>query len=906
MATYLFSALPANQTFTNFQPTDVINFNNDVINASSALFTTNAAGDAVLTINAKNFTFAGLTINQLKGQNFVFSNGGIIQIGTTASETLTSSQFSDYINGLTGIDTVSYQTAQSAVVVNLTTTTAQSTYGGGIDTLVGIENVTGSSYDDNLTGNAAANTIDGGSGADVMNGGNGNDIYIVDNNLDSIIEAAGLGTGTDTIRTNIDYTISNNIENLIMLANATNANGNALANVITGNGKNNMINGGAGIDLMIGLGGDDIYIVDNAADVTDESSVGSGGKDTVFSSVSYTLANNVEELKLLFTGNLNGTGNSGDNTIYGNNGNNVIDGLGGNDTVSYQYGATRGVTVNLTLTTAQNTVGAGSDTLINIENITGSAFNDTLSGDANANKINGGDGNDTIVGGGGNDTLIGGNGDDLYILSSPVGLTLVESGGQGTDTIRTDVTFNLSNSTSFSNIENLTLTGTNAINGTGNSAANIIIGNSATNILFGGNGNDTLNGGAGVDLLSGGAGNDIYIVDDTADEISENASDGTDTVQSSVAYVLQTNIENLTLTGAAAINGTGNEIDNTITGNNATNSLFGGAGLDKLFGGLGNDTLDGGTGSDVMTGGDGNDIYYVDNTSDNIVEGTKIVNNVAVQEGVDTVNSTVTYKIVSPNVENLTLIGTSSINGTGTDLNNTIIGNTANNILSGAGGNDVIRGQEGNDTIDGGKGADTMYGGIGNDTFTVDDAGDRVFENASEGLDTVLSSVSFTLGVNVDNLTLTATATANGTGNADANKLIGNAVANVLRGMDGDDFLDGGAGTDTLTGGLGKDVFFFTAVSDTRPTTPDVITDFTTGDDQINIANLHSAALQLTFLATKGTDFSGTAGEVRYAASGAISADTTVSVDLNGDSNADFAIVLTGFSGNMTAADFVF
>jgi Ca2+-binding RTX toxin-like protein len=122
------------------------------------------------------------------------------------------------------------------------------------------------------------------------------------------------------------------------------------------------------------------------------------------------------------------------------------------------------------------------------------AFNDTLTGDTNANKLDGGLGNDLLNGGGGNDTLVGGFGDDTYVVASTTGYTVMENGGQGTDTVQTNVTYNLSALASLANIENLTLTGTDAINGTGNSANNTIIGNAAVNSLIGANGNDVLDG----------------------------------------------------------------------------------------------------------------------------------------------------------------------------------------------------------------------------------------------------------------------------------------------------------------------------------------------------------------------------------------------------------------------------
>jgi Ca2+-binding RTX toxin-like protein len=257
---------------------------------------------------------------------------------------------------------------------------------------------------------------------------------------------------------------------------------------------------------------------------------------------------------------------------------------------------------------------------------------------------------------------------------------ITENANEGTDTIQSSVTYTIA---SLPNIENLTLTGSSVINGTGNAANNILTGNTANNTLNGGDGNDTLNGGTGVDALIGGLGNDIYQVDSTTDVITENANEGTDTIQSSVTYTIASlpNIENLTLTGSSAINGMGNAANNILTGNTVNNTLNGGTGVDTLIGGL------------------GNDIYQVDSTTDVITENAS--------EGTDTIQSSVTYTIASlPNIEKLTLTGSSVINGTGNAANNILTGNTANNTLNGGAGNDTLIGGAGKDTLTGGTGTD--------------------------------------------------------------------------------------------------------------------------------------------------------------------------------------------------------
>src|SRR5690348_6796258 len=163
--------------------------------------------------------------------------------------------------------------------------------------------------------------------------------------------------------------------------------------------------------------------------------------------------------------------------------------------------------------------------------------------------------------------MFGGTGNDTYIVDNNLDF-LVENPGEGTDTVLSSLTRQL-----VANFENLTLTGADAINGLGNSLDNVIIGNSNVNWLYGFDGNDTLDGGAGADKMFGGTGNDTYIVDNNLDFLVENPGEGTDTVLSSLTRQLVANFENLTLTGADAINGLGNSLDNVIIGNSNVNWL---------------------------------------------------------------------------------------------------------------------------------------------------------------------------------------------------------------------------------------------------------------------------------------------------------------------------------------------
>lgn len=823
----------------------------------------------------------------------------------------------------------------------------------------------GGRWNDVLVGNGGNDTLDGGAGADHMVGGTGDDIYIVDNAGDTIVESAN--EGTDLIRSSASYTLGAHLENLTLIGGQDlNATGNELDNVLVGNTGDNVLDGGAGNDAMSGGDGDDTYIVNSTGDSVTE--LAGEGTDLVRSSISYTLGAHLENLTLTGGGTIDGTGNELSNVIIGNGANNVLSGCDGDDVLiggggadalyggngfdiaSYES-ATSGVLAH-TDDYNQNIGEAAGDTYFSIEGLRGSAFDDQLIIVANGGKAWGGDGNDAITGvgsglelhgeagadliyadngndllyggsgddeliayggsdlldgGSGADWMVGGSGNDTYVVDD-AGDTVVEYSGGGTDTVQSSITYSLG-----SHVENLTLTGSDAINGTGNSLNNILTGNSAANVLVGSDGNDTLDGMGGADTLIGGTGNDTYVVDDLGDTISEGSGEGTDLVRASINYTLGANLENLTLIDSGAINGTGNGLDNVITGNAANNILSGGSGNDTLNGGDGDDTLigglgsdahnggagfdyvtyegassgvyahtgapgsntgeaagdtydsieglrgtafadeliletvsgsvhggdgddyisfvgnhgelhgddgndslhaddgddelyggagnddviayggndflDGGSGVDWMVGGTGNDTYVVDDTSDSVIEYSG--------EGTDLVLASVTHALAD-HVENLTLTGSAAINGTGNGLNNVLIGNAAANVLSGG---------DGNDTLDGGAGADTMAGGTGNDTYHVDNAGDVVVEATSEGTDQVIASINYTLGNNVENLTLVGASALTGTGNSLNNTIIGNEYANTLNGGGGNDWLDGGVGADTLVGGSGNDTY---------------------------------------------------------------------------------------------------
>ncbi|MFB9244128.1 putative Ig domain-containing protein [Massilia antarctica] len=365
------------------------------------------------------------------------------------------------------------------------------------DLVVSVKNLT-------LTGTAGADQLNGGAGNDILNGLDGND-------------------------------------------------------KLNGGGGNDTMDGGLGTDTMTGGAGDDVYVFDLAADVAVEAA--NEGNDTVKSSVSTVLGNNIEALTLTGTAPLNATGNALNNVLTGNSGDNTLDG------------------------------GSGAD------------------------------------------ILNGGSGNDLYIVDN-VGDIVNEGNYVGVDTVQTGLNYDLG-----PYLDNLTLTGSLAVDGKGNAGNNVIKGNANNNVL---------DGGSGADALSGGAGNDTYIVDNASDTVVELANEGIDTVKSGVSSTLSANIEALFLTGVNGISGTGNALNNLLVGNGANNVLNGdagddllqgGAGLDTLTDTLGNNLLDGGAGNDTLTagvgremliGGAGNDVILTGDGADIIAfnrgDGQDVVN----------------------------------------------------------------------------------------------------------------------------------------------------------------------------------------------------------------------------------------------------------------------------------------
>ncbi len=498
------------------------------------------------------------------------------------------------------------------------------------DTVTGTaaaDTILGGLGNDHVDGGDGRDSLDGGEGVDVMTGGAGNDTYFVDNPLDKIVELPG--QGIDSVFTSVSYKLADHVEveNLTLTGPGDlSGTGNEFSNIIIGNAGDNILDGsygndildgGEGADTMIGDAGayDDIFYVDNTGDVVvDPYSL---GKDTIYSSVSYSLYGiYVETLTLTGSGDIDATCNSHGNFLNGNGGNNKLNGGWGNDVLS------------------------------------------------------GGGGNDTLDGGGGIDTLSGGAGDDTYFVDNAYDSVTEQTGG-GYDTVFTAKTWTLG-----ANVEALRLT---------NNGNYDLTGNALDNVLIGGNGNNILDGGKGADVMTGNRGDDTYYVDNVADRVVEAGGEGNDKVVSSVTFSLAgQQIESLALTGGSAIGATGNSLINHLTGNGGDN------------------VLDGKGGADTMAGGAGNDTYFVDNVADIVTELTG--------DGTDVIFASVTYSLAGRFVENLTLNGTSATDAAGNSLDNVLIGNNAANILNRGYGADRLSGKGGADVFvfGGASGVDTV------------------------------------------------------------------------------------------------------------------------------------------------------------------------------------------------------
>lgn len=509
------------------------------------------------------------------------------------------------------------------------------------------------------------------------------------------------------------------------------------ADELQGNEGNDYLDGGVGNDRLFGQVGDDILVGGDGDDLlmgftasndvkqtlaageTDNDTLyGGNGNDQLSGGLGNDYLDGGADNDLVFGGQGDDVafGGTGNDELHGNEGNDKLSGDAGDDKIFGEVGNDTiwggdGNDVLLGFTAsndAKQTLAAGET---DNDTIYGGAGNDQIYGGLGNDYLDGGDGNDLVDGGDGTDTLFGGTGDDELnggagndILSGDAGADKI-FGGVGNDQIWGGDGNDILVGFTPSNDAKQTLAA-------GETDDDIIDGGAGDDLILGGLGNDQLFGGLGNDELNGGVGDDQLYGNDGNDRLFGGA--GNDTIYGGAGDDL--------IVGGVASNETA-----LAAGTADSNWLYGGEGNDTIVGGIGNDYIDGGLGADNMQGGKGDDTYIVNSVNDVILE--------YANEGYDTVISSSNY-ILNANIEELRLVEGFNINGTGNSLNNRIIGNSSDNILDGV------------------TGADTMIGGLGNDTYYVDNVGDQVIEYAGEGIDTVQSKISTTLGDNVENLNL--------------------------------------------------------------------------------------------------------------------------------------------------------
>lgn len=714
--------------------------------------------------------------------------------GGAGNDTLTSDGNADRLYGGIGDDTYQVNSELARVVeyggegFDIVVASVNYQLGENIERLVLSSGSTartaiGNGADNELVGNALDNMLDGGAGADTLTGGLGNDIYVVDQSDDLIVERAN--EGSDTVRSYIDWTLGNSLENLELLGtDDINGTGNAVDNIIEGNDGNNRLEGGAGNDRLYGGAGDDYLILESSGDRAFENA--GEGFDIVERryETNLVLSDNVENL-ILGAGVQTGNGNELDNEITGNSSDNKLSGLGDDDTL---YGL------------------GGADSLWGGDGwdlLSGGDGNDYLDGGAGEDELEGGAGGDTLVGGSGDDYLMGGLGDDSYVVDASSGSDVIDNVEGGFDGVfftngvtRDRLSFTRdgndllilvdANPASSVRVLNHFAGGDAAIDfvqpdggsmlttaqinqivsgGTGSQYDQTIQGTASAEQLVGSSGKDLINGLAGDDTLFGMAGNDTLQGGDGNDYLAGGNGSGTGS-------------GNDRLEGGA-----GND---QLNGEDASNTLIGGVGDDKYVYGNGQDVIDntgggydgiffsnGITASQLTFSRDGDDLVIKvnnDATKTMRVTGHFLGGDLAIDYVQPASGSLLNTAAINALAGGTSGGGTTPGEpGNDADYTKTIAGTANGEQLVGTSGRDLIRGLAGSDTLFGMGGDDKLVGGDGDDYLS---GGNGSFSGSGNDI------------------------------------LVGGVGADTLVGEDGDDLLQGGTGDDQYVyrAGSGKDV----------------------------------------------------------------------------------------------------
>jgi Ca2+-binding RTX toxin-like protein len=767
--------------------------------------------------------------------------------GGAGNDVLRGGAGADTITGGEGIDTADYSTSGAMVTISLNLDPSKTTRGAGGDasgdTLLGIENLTGSAFNDVLSGNGLANQLIGMMGNDVLRGNDGDDLLIGDTIVDVDGNAIPDDDDADGIPDGVNDSLAGGNDTL---------DGGFGNDRIFGGGGNDTLLGGFGADQLYGGTGDDLLTGGDDADLLDggdgdDQLISGFGDDILRGGAGADMLNASSGADLMYGGDgdddLNGgdgadqmfgdagndtflagagadlmSGGDGDDRMDGGDGDDVITGEGGNDRLIGGAGAdlmdggdgidtadySAGGAVGIDMITNTTSGAATGDSLVSIENLIGSAFDDVLAGNSEDN---------TLTGGAGGDTLIGQSGFDTADYSASTGAVTVQ--------------FN-------STLANPTAAGT-GLGGDAQGDTLILIerlvGSAFADTFLGGELGDTFVGGGGADVLTGNGGVD------TAEYSTSSA--GVTITLDPVAMTLGIggDAEGDQLTG----------IENVI-GSAYADLLRGGAGANRLDGGAGDDTLAGGADADRLIGGAGTDT--ADYSASASAVGVALFasddpNLVTTGSGGDAQGDQLS------GIENLI----------GSAFNDTLQGSAVANRLEGGIGNDLLRGQ---------GGADILLGGAGTDTAS--------YSTSASGVSVGLSSTGTTLGSGGDAQGDQLNGIENLTGSAFADLLVGSDVANRLEGGAGNDTLRGGIGADILVGGDGIDTADYSTssagVSVTLTANPAAATVGSGGDaagDQLNtIENVTGSAFTDTLIGSTGNNklVSGAGSDIMRGGSG--------------------------------------
>lgn len=729
-------------------------------------------------------------LNGSGGKDTLEGSAGVDELyGGEGDDNLDGGEDDDYLQGDEGNDTLNGNLGND--IINA---------GSGDDTLIGAagddvlvadegdDTLMGGDGTDSLFGDRGNDFLSGGEGTDNLFGGDGNDLYLVDNEEDIVEEREN--EGIDTVQSSVNWTLSDHVENVMLLADALEATGNELDNRLTGNDQSNILDGAAGADTMIGGLGDDTYIVDDVEDVTTE--LEGEGNDSVLASVDFSLADFIENLELTGTA-LSAVGNSLDNTLKGNAQSNTLEGLDGDDTligglgddyldggygndrIVFNYGDGHDF--------VKKAVGTYAVTLVGIS---ANAFSFDVS-ESGVLKLDFAEGGSIAL-----------EGFDVQDSEDTLPLSEIRfENGESVEVLtRDEISYQLESAIAshVGDADNDYICGTSsadrihAMAGNdyvlGYSGDDTLLGGSGDDSLYGGADNDTLLGGDGSDYLKGGSGNDVHDGGAGNDELEGSygddvyrfsIGDGHDTIYdisglSTIQFGEGVSPESLKLIkdGYHLILEYGRsdsvlikyayeyELGEPVISEDFVVEFsdgtaltmrelradkvvysYGDAGIDTLVGDVAADHIDGSSGADNLYGNSGDDV----------------------------------------------LIG-----GDGYD---DLYGEAGNDTLTGGAGNDDIFGGDGDDTLHGDEGHDDLYAGDGNDVVYGGDGDDTLDGNA--GHDSLMGDSG---DDNID-------------GHSGNDILFGGAGNDDLEGGDGDDTLSGGFGHDILDGGDGNDTYLF-------------------------------------------------------------------------------------------------